>query len=69
MEKKVEEKQDDGSTLINIQPSLTCEKGRHYFKYISGMEIKCQKCPIGYQISAGTEVKDGSVYIHGQFVM
>ena len=62
-----EEKEDDGHR-VQIQPSLTCEKGKHFFMQISGMEIKCQKCPIGYGISGGTTIRDGKVYIHGQFV-
>lgn len=66
---KKEEKQDDGSTIIRIQPSLMCAKGEHYFKYISGMEIKCQKCPVGYGVTAGTSLKNGKVMIHGQLVL
>jgi hypothetical protein len=69
MDKGKKEEKDDGSTIIRIQPSLTCEKGRHFFQRISGVEIKCQKCPIGYPVSGGTEVKNGRVMIHGQLVI
>ena len=56
--------------LIHVRPSQHCAKGDHYFDYVSGTEALCQKCrTVGYPIGAGTEVKNGHIFIHGEMVL
>jgi hypothetical protein len=52
-----------------VQPSLTCGKGEHYFVQVSGTEVRCRKCPVGYNIGPGYEVKNGHVILHGQLLI
>ena len=61
-------KDEPNDQLIKIGPTLMCNRD-HYFMYKSGTEIQCTKCPIGYPISQGTEIKHGHVYIHGEKVL
>lgn len=63
-----EDVRDDDGELIHIKPSLNCKDG-HYFIYHSSMEVKCMKCPVGYPIGIGTELKDGHLYIHGELIL
>lgn len=55
-------KQEDGSELVKIQPSITCSKGNHIFMYKSSREVICIKCPVGYPIDGLTEIIDGHLY-------
>lgn len=60
---------DEEGELIHIKPSLSCAKDDHYFIYRSGMEVMCNKCPVGYPVSIGTECRDGHLYIHGEMIL
>ena len=60
MEVKKEEVKDESQIHI---PKESIIKGEHYFEYISGTEVMCTKCPLGYGVTAGMEVKDGHIYI------
>lgn len=64
------EKVEPSDQLIHVRPVQHCAKGDHYFGYVSGTEVLCQKCKtVGYPIGAGTEVKNGHIYIHGTLVI
>ena len=65
-EAKKEEKKEE---LLKLGPNLTCEKGSHEFKYRTGSEVECLKCPIGYPLGPGAILKDGHIYIHGEFAI
>lgn len=53
-EEPVDELVKLGSNLIT---------GEHNFTYISGREVQCAKCPLGYVVGADTEIRDGHIYI------
>lgn len=35
----------------------------HEFEYISGIEVMCKKCPLGYQVGPDVTIKRGHIYI------
>jgi hypothetical protein len=55
--------------LIRVKDPLTCIKGRHEFAYASALEAKCKKCPVGYILPEGSEIKDGHIYIKDELVI
>lgn len=61
--------EDKTTERFTVKPSVNCAKNEHYFEYISGTEVQCTKCPMGYPIGPGTEVRDGHIYIHGTRVI
>ena len=62
--------QDETTEKYTLGPDLGCNKNGHYFIYRSAKDAKCRKCPIGYFLSVGAEIKeDGHIYIDGQFVI
>jgi hypothetical protein len=63
---KVEEAKDEGE-LVKLGPNLIT--GEHNFTYISGTEVQCTKCPLGYVVGANTEIKDGHIYIENKFLV
>lgn len=54
--------------VFTVQPSVFCDEGKHYFQQVSGTEIECKFCRIGYMISLGVGVRDGRIYLHGSRV-
>ena len=66
---KEEIKRADEGELIQPKPSITCLKENHYFTQITGTEVECRVCHIGYMISPGMEIKDGHIYVHGMLVI
>ena len=54
---------------IKIKDPVTCEKGKHEFFRSQSMEAMCRKCPIGFVLSVGNEVKDGHIYLHGTLLI
>lgn len=60
-------KDEPTDQLVKLGPNLICND--HYFKYQTGTEVRCTKCPIGYQVGPGTEVKNGHIVIHGELVI
>lgn len=63
-----QKKDEPSDQLFHIGANLICQN-RHYFVYKSGIEVMCTKCPLGYPILPGTEIKNGHLYIHGEFVI
>lgn len=61
------DKEETKEDLLKLGPNLICND--HYFKFKSGVEVYCTKCPIGYPIGPGTEIKNGHITIHGQLVI
>ena len=58
--------------ILTIKPSITCSKSEHYFRLVQtemGLSAECTKCPVGYPLVPGAEIKDGHIYIHGSFVI
>ena len=62
-------KKEEKEELLKLGPNLMCSKGDHEFKYKTGTEIECMKCPIGYPLGPGSVLKNGHVYLHGEFVI
>lgn len=54
---------EEGYEVYKLKPSITCGKGKHYFVQTTGLEVKCTKCPIGFRIQPGAEIKEGRIYI------
>ena len=49
---------------------ISCQKGGHEFVYVrTGREAKCRKCPVGYILPIGAEIKKGHIFIKGQLVV
>lgn len=67
MAEEKEQKDEPTDQLIKLGPNLICND--HYFVYKSGTEVTCKKCPMGYPIGPGTNVRDGHLYVHGEFVI
>lgn len=59
--------QESSERTLKIGPNVTCRE--HEFTYVSGNEIECMKCPVGFITSPGTTVKDGHVYIYETLVI
>ncbi len=54
--------EDADNKEITAGRSLTCEKGQHVFTYGKrANEAKCNRCPIGYILSVGAEIKNGRI--------
>lgn len=43
-------------------PKENIIKGEHTFDYISGTEVMCRKCPLGYIVGPEEHIKDGHIY-------
>lgn len=67
MKREEIEKELEGEQ-IKIQPSRMCQGG-HHFRYSKGLEVKCEKCPVGYILPIGGALKDGHVYINEELVI
>lgn len=52
--------------VIKLTKAKSC---KHYFLRISGIEVECQNCHAGFQISLGYQVKNGHIYLHGSLVI
>lgn len=53
---------------ITIQPSRMCQNG-HFFTQTKSREVKCSKCPVGYELSIGMTVREGHIYLNGELVI
>lgn len=51
-----------------VGPNLACGRGEHKFIQ-KGAAAECTKCPVGYNLGAGGEVKDGHIYIRGELLI
>lgn len=52
-----------------IVPQLVTCAGDHFFLRQYGNEAKCAKCPLGYYLSVGMEVKNGHIYKDKELVI
>lgn len=66
--KEEKEAQKEGEVL-KLGPNLACVKGDHEFKYVTALEVECMKCPIGYPLGPGSELKNGHIYRHGEKII
>ncbi len=41
----------------------------HHFVYVSGTEVECTKCPLGYGVTPETTIKDGHIYIEDELII
>ncbi len=67
MEEVKEEKVEEQPEMVTLKPNIACSD--HEFDYISGTEVQCRKCPLGYGVTPETTVKDGHIYIKGELVI
>ena len=63
------QKQEPEGVLLKLGENLACEKNNHVFKYVTALEVECMKCPVGYPLGPGSQLKDGHIYLHGEFVI
>ena len=54
---------------ICILKEMTCQKKEHEFVQTKSMEAKCVKCPVGYILPLGGEVKQRHIHIFGELVI
>jgi hypothetical protein len=66
---KAQQPSEENQDLLKLGPNLTCRKGSHEFMYKTALEVECMKCPVGYPLGAGAQLKNGHIYIHGEFVI
>lgn len=64
---KPEKKEEPKGEMITLGPDMI--GGEHTFVYKSATEAACTKCPLGYPITPGTEVKNGHIYAHGELLI
>jgi hypothetical protein len=65
---KPKEEKDEPKYEVHI-PKESIIKGEHEFDYISGTEVMCKKCPLGYVLTPGSQVKDGHIYIENKLLV
>lgn len=53
---------------VTLKPDVVCQKGGHVFLSRSATEVKCQKCPVGYILTPGSEIRDGHIYLENQLL-
>ena len=66
-QKSSEKKDEPNDQLVRLGPNLVCND--HYFVHKTSTEVRCRRCPIGYNIGLGTECRDGRIFIHGEKVL
>lgn len=64
---KVDVKDEQIDQLVKLGPNLIT--GEHNFTHISGIEVQCTKCPLGYVVGPETEIKEGHIYIEEKLVI
>lgn len=62
-----QEKEKTNDQVVKVGPNIIGKE--HHFKYISGTEAMCTKCPLGYGVSPGTSIKEGHIYINNELVI
>ncbi len=62
-----EKKEEDLSQMVTLKPNVIGTE--HEFRYVTGTEVECMKCPLGYQLTGESELKDGHIYIKGILVI
>lgn len=67
MDKKEEIKQAEEYKILIPSKNYICKD--HDFRYITGIEVKCTKCPLGFMMSPGATLKEGRIYLHGSQVV
>lgn len=68
-ESKDEFWKDAETETLPEKPSRMCAKGQHVFRHTKGLEVKCIKCPTGYILAPGWEVRDGHIVINNEVVI
>lgn len=69
-DKEIEElKEDETTERFRVKEPINCTRDDHYFTQTSGLEVECNRCPIGFQIGPGTECRNGHLFIHGEKVL
>jgi hypothetical protein len=63
MQQKHEEEKSNEQKL-SLGPNRVCNE--HNFVRRKQSEAYCTKCPVGYYIPPGGELKEGHIYIDGQ---
>lgn len=68
-----EEVKEPEEAVLTPGKDLICGKDNHKFVIMRNgdqqLVAECTKCTLGYPIGPGTEIKDGSIFIHGQKIL
>lgn len=65
--KDSQQKENNEGEIVKLGTNIIGKD--HEFAYISGTEVMCKKCPLGYVVGAETTVKDGHIYIKNKLVI
>ena len=60
-------KEESTEKIVQIGPSIIGQE--HEFDYVSGTEVMCRKCPLGYILGPEYTVKNGHIYRDGQLMI
>jgi hypothetical protein len=52
-----------------VGPNRVCDRALHEFEMVNGREVKCVRCPLGYVLSVGADIRKKHIYFHGEFVI
>lgn len=66
---KSSDKEFWGDAVIETMTPIKPEPCNHLFILMNGIEAECKKCHIGFYLSAGMYVMNGSIYHDGQVVI
>lgn len=58
----------DKGELLHLK-KMSCEKGNHEWEMVATQDVKCRKCPVGFYLPPGGELREGQVYINGALII
>jgi hypothetical protein len=67
MDTKNKKEEKDYSEMVTLKPNVIGKE--HNFRYVTGTEVECMKCPLGYTLSSESRLIDGHIYIKGDLVI
>lgn len=62
-----QEKEKPNDQVVKLGPNIIGKE--HDFEYVSGTEVMCKKCPLGYVVGPSASIKDGHIYIGNELVV
>ena len=69
-EKASETQTQESDAEIKFTPvTVSCPQGGHTFYHTASMSVKCRGCPVGYNLGAGTYLKDGHIFSGDQLLI
>lgn len=70
MDAKIEEvEKEPAYEVYKLEGAITCDKENHNFDYVSGTQVECKKCKVGFGASPNMRIEEGHIYIGDVFVI